>query len=258
MDLFTLYLPTDKPVPIVANLPHSGLFIPQDISAQFSQEYLPNQDWHLDKLYDFLPELGITVLQANYSRYVIDLNRQVSEPLAGNFWSSVVPVQTAFNQQIYINNPRLEDIKNRLHEYYIPYHEKLQTLLKEKVIEFGKVYLLDLHSFGGLIDDQICLGNLKGNSCSELLISTVEKTFLAQGYQLVRNKIFTGGYITRHYSQLPGVEVLQIETRYQVYLDENQLDKPQIPDWNVPQFYQAKSKIRDIFIKIVGQLSNRI
>ncbi|MBD2365000.1 N-formylglutamate amidohydrolase [Anabaena minutissima FACHB-250] len=254
MDLFTIKTPISKPVPVVANLPHSGLAIPQEITTLLFQAYLPNQDWHLDKLYDFLPQLGVTVMQANYSRYVVDLNREKKEPLAGNFWSSVVPLQTGFGQPIYKNNPRVEDIQNRIQNYYLPYHQKLETLLKEKVKEFGKVYLLDLHSFGGLIDDQICLGNLNGKSCGNFLISTVEDSFVFQGYQVVINKIFTGGYITRYYSQITGVEALQIEVRYHVYLDKSQLDQPQLPDWNISQFYQAKDKFRDIFDKLLNKL----
>ncbi|HIK04506.1 MAG TPA: N-formylglutamate amidohydrolase [Trichormus sp. M33_DOE_039] len=254
MDLFTVNIPISQPVPVVANLPHSGLTIPENIATLLAQEYLPNQDWHLDKLYDFLPQLGVTVLQANYSRYVVDLNREVKEPLAGNFWSSVIPLETGFAQPIYTNNPSLENIKNRIQKYYFPYHHKLETILKEKIQEFGKVYLLDLHSFGGVIDDQICLGNLNGKSCSQFLTLKVEEAFACQGYQVVRNKIFTGGYITRNYSQIPGVEALQIEVRYHVYLDDSQLDKPQLPDWNLTNFYQAKDKFIDIFTKIVKEV----
>ncbi len=71
MELFTIYKPTIKTVPLIANLPHSGMFVPQDIAVNFTPEHLqslPNTYWHLDKLYNFLPNLGITVMQANYSR----------------------------------------------------------------------------------------------------------------------------------------------------------------------------------------------
>jgi N-formylglutamate deformylase len=259
MQLFTVHLPTTKAVPLVANLPHSGMFIPEDITAQFVTEHidsLPNTDWYLDKLYDFLPHLGITVLQANYSRYVVDLNRELKEPIAGNFWKAVIPLQTAFAKPIYIVNPSQEQLQERIEKFYIPYHNQLSALLQEKVQEFGKVYLLDLHSFFGLITDQICLGNINGKSCSEFVISSVEKMFTKFGYQVVRNKIFNGGYITRHYSQIPGVETLQIEVRYSVYLKENELDKSQPPNWYVPEFYAAKNKFLDIFAKIVHQLSS--
>lgn len=257
MELFTIHTPNVLSIPLIANIPHSGIFIPKDIAAQFTPQHLsslPNTDWHLDKLYDFLQSLGITVLLANYSRYVVDLNRQIQLPISGNFWTSVIPLSTAFPQSIYTQKPTKEEIQQRIQDFYIPYHTKLKTLLCEQVSKFGKVYLLDLHSFFGPITDQICLGNVNGKSCSEFLISSVEQSFVNLGLQVVKNKTFTGGYITRQYSQIPGVEVLQIEVRYHVYLDENQLEQPHPPDCHVPHFYQARSKFKDIFAEIVNTM----
>lgn len=257
MELFTIHTPLIQPVPIIANLPHSGLFVPDDIGSIMSPQHLaslPNSDWHLDKLYDFLPSLGVTVMQANYNRYVVDLNREVKEPISGNFWFSAIPLQTAFGQPIYTTNPEPQTINERIDKFHLPYHRQLRKLIDEKINEFGKVYLLDLHSFGGLIDDQVCLGNLKGKSCSEALISCVEKSFTNQGYQVVKNKVFNGGYITRYYSEIPNVEVLQIEVRYQVYLDDSQIDKPFIPDWNAHKFHLAKIKFQRVFAGIVNHV----
>ncbi len=257
MQLFNLYQPTVKGLPLIANIPHSGLFVPEDIAAQFTNEHLnslPNSDWHLDKLYDFLPNLGITVLQATHNRYVVDLNRQVKEPFFGYFWSSVIPENTAFNKNIYINKPSQEQIKQRIEKYYLPYHHQLKSLIEEKIEEFGFVYLLDLHSFCGLIDDDVCLGNLNNQTCSDLLISTVDKCFASQGLQVVRNKKFTGGYITRHYGEMPNVESLQIEVRYHVYLQENQIDRLEPPSYKVIEFEAAKNKFYDIFHMIVNKL----
>jgi len=257
MQLFNLYQPTVKPLPIVANIPHSGLFVPEDIAAQFTTEHLsslPYSDWHLDKLYDFLPSLGITVLQATHNRYVVDLNRQNKNPLFGSFWSSVIPENTAFKQDIYQKKPNQEEIEKRLEKYYLPYHHQLKLLLEEKIAEFGKVYLLDLHSFCGLINDDVCLGNVNNQTCSDLLISTVDKCFTSQNLQVVRNKTFVGGYITRHYGEMPDVESLQIEVRYHIYLQENQIDKPEPPSYEVIEFEAAKNKFNDIFKMIVGKL----
>ena len=257
MQLFNIYRPKTKALPIVANIPHSGLFVPDDIAAQFTTEHLnslPNSDWYLDRLYDFLPSLGITLLQATHNRYVVDLNRQAKEPLFGNFWSAMIPETTAFNKSIYQHQPSESDINKRIEKYYLPYHFQLKSLLQEKIEEFGQVYLLDLHSFLGLINDDVCLGNVNNQTCSELLISAVEKSFVSQGLQVVRNKTFTGGYITRHYGQIPNVESLQIEVRYHVYLKENQLDKLEPPSCDVVEFEIAKKKFNYIFNKIVDEL----
>jgi N-formylglutamate deformylase len=254
---FFLYLPTVEAIPIIANLPHSGLLVPADMTDQLEtahRHFLPNQDWHLDKLYDFLPNLGITVLQAIYSRYVVDLNRSPNEPLFGNFWQSAIAEKTAFNAALYQTPPDQQQIQQRMERYYYPYHHQLQGLLNEYGDRFGKVYLLDLHSFLGLIEDEICLGNANGNSCSEPFITAVENAFCAKGYQVVRNKVFSGGYITRHYGQLPQVEALQVEVRYPVYLDEKQLNDASVPNWQVSEFDRAKQNFEAVFRQIIDAL----
>jgi N-formylglutamate deformylase len=257
MQLFTIHTPSVQAIPIIANLPHSGLYIPNDIATMMTVSHLqslPNSDWHLDKLYDFLPSLGITVMQANYSRYVVDLNRQAKEPLSGSFWSAVVPLQTAFGQPIYHTTLSPYQVQERVDKYYTPYHNRLNQLIEAKVSEFGKVYLLDLHSFGGLIDDQVCLGNVNGKTCSENFISGAELAFIRQEYQVAKNKTFTGGYITKNYSRNKSVETLQIEIRYQIYLSEQDIDKPVIPQWDVTKFYMAKEKLRQVFIDITHHM----
>lgn len=257
MTPFLLHLPITQAIPVIASLPHSGLLVPKDIADNLEspyQHYLPNQDWHLDKLYDFLPSLGITVLQAIYSRYVVDLNRSLREPLFGNFWRSVIAEKTAFNSSLYQTPPSEQDIEQRVEQYYRSYHQQLQTLLNGYIDQFGKVYLLDLHSFFGVIEDEICLGNRNGRTCSDRFITIVEEAFCSKGYQVVQNKVFSGGYITRHYGQMPQVEALQVEVRYPVYLDAKQLNDVSVPDWQVPEFDRAKHQFETVFEQLVETL----
>ncbi len=256
-DIFKIYQPQGKELPVVADIPHSGMFIPPEISVQLAAEHLQsltNTDWYLDKLYDFLPSFGSTVMQATHSRYVVDLNRQLAESNFGSFWTSVVPEKTAFNRDIYLKKPNKEQIQQRIEKYYLSYHKNLNTLLQQKLERFGRVYLLDLHSFFGPITADVCLGNVNNQSCSQSFISAVENSFSQYDYQVVRNQVFNGGYITRHYSQIPNVETLQIEVRYHVYLQENQLDLPQPPSWDVAQFHRAKIKFYEIFDEIFAEL----
>lgn len=282
-DLFTLILPAEAAkaklsIPIIANLPHSGLGVPPDIAQQFTQQHLnalPNSDWHLQPLYSFLPSLGITVLQANYSRYVVDLNRALKLPLFGSFWSAAVPEQTAFKQRIYKEGclPSRAQVRSRIDHYYTPYHQQLTRLLNDAIAQYGKVYLLDLHSFMGLITDDVCLGNANGITCSDALINSVADSFTQSGYGTVKNKVFTGGHITRHYGQQPNVEALQIELHYPIYLPPDQITEASnennkrdtqkkqtpkplpIPSYQGPKFLEAQTKLQDIFSRFIENLS---
>ena len=65
------------------------------------QDFLPNQDWHLEHLYDFLPDIGISTLQATHSRYASDLNRKLNDEPYGSFWKSVIPNQSAYKHPLY-------------------------------------------------------------------------------------------------------------------------------------------------------------
>lgn len=261
MELYHIHRPQGQAVPIVANLPHSGLFVPEEIGAQMLPEHLrslPNSDWHLDRLYAFLPQLGITVLQATYSRYVVDLNREAKAPLFGSFWSAVVPETTAFGQPIYHTRPDQNSVHQRIEAFYRPYHQTLTALLREQIQTFGFVYLLDLHSFLGLIEDQVCLGNQDGRTCSQVFLNGVETAFRDRGYQVVKNKVFKGGYITKHYARMPRVGSLQIEIRYPVYLKAEHLDRPEPPNWNVPEFETAQRNLEGVFAAIVACAKQRI
>ena len=260
-NLFTLRLPKAPALPIVANLPHSGLQVPEHIAKTFTPEHLlalPNSDWHLQPLYQFLPQLGITVLQANYSRYVVDLNRALKPPLFGSFWSAVVPEHTAFKQPIYVKKPSAEEVRSRIATYYTPYHQKLTDLLHQTIAQFGQAYLFDLHSFMGLITEDICLGNADGKTCSEALIQLVNNRFTQQNYQVVNNKVFSGGHLTRHYGQQPNVEALQIELRYTNYLPIDQLEIEQIPTYQSQTFDNAQQKLKTAFQAVVAAMASEL
>ena len=239
----------------MASIPHSGLVVPDEIIGALNpnyQNFLPHQDWHLDKLYDGLPNLGITVLEAVYSRYVVDLNRAAKAPFMGSFWQAAVPRQTAYGKRLYRVLPSQQQVQDRIDQVYRPYYQDLERLLQQTIEQFGHVYLLDLHSFSGPIQDQVCLGNANGTTCSEFLMSTVESAFSSQGYQVARNHVFNGGHITRYYGAMADVESLQVEFRYHNYLNLEQLEQERIPDWDIPEFYQAKQNIQAVFTHLVS------
>lgn len=225
--------------------------------AQLKPEYqafLPNQDWHLEHLYDFLPQLGITTIQATHSRYVADLNRKLTDKPFGDFWSSVIPNQTAFKKPLYHTPLSSEQIKWQIDNYYHNYHAKLLQILNTHIAQYGRVLLLDLHSFGALAHNDVILGNAKGSTCSEALFAKLNSGFQNQNFDVVQNKVFTGGYITRHYATLDKVQTVQIELRYELYLNPDKLDKPCVPEWRGPNFDKTKKNLHALFTDLTEQL----
>jgi len=198
--------------PFVASIPHAGLLVPKGLPDLAK---LPNHDWHIDKLYEFLPSIGVTTLKANYSRYVVDLNRSLTTPIFGSFYKSCIAETDSHGNPIYDKRP--ENLHDRITEYYDPYHRKLNELLYYTVKEFGFAVLLDIHSFAGGVDAEIELGNANGITCIHEIIDMFHGAY-SKHFEVVTNEKYVGGQIIRkHCSER--VQAIQIEHRYDIYLD---------------------------------------
>lgn len=257
MKLYNLFIPTEVKVPLVASLPHSGTYVPPNVQRQFGkdpQPVLAPVDWHLDKLYDFLPELGITVIQATHSRYVVNLNRGLEEPLFGPENTSVVSCENCFKTPLYNGEVDIGEIDRRIKKYYLTYHNRLKEIINKLIREYGKAYLLDLHSFYFGPAENVCLGNVNETTCSELLIGSFEKALKKYDFSVVRNEKWLGGYITRYYGSMDNVEALQIELRFPAYLDRESFEEEEITEWDSDKFRNARKRMRKVFSDVLSEL----
>ncbi len=255
--LYNLSVPPKDRIPLIASLPHSGSYVPTEVYQQFNADPLPALmpvDWHLDRLYDFLPELGITVIQATHSRYVVNLNRALTEPLFGPENACAVPDMTCFRKPLYDREPTPYQVQQRIDEYYIPYHRELVDIVQALIQEFGYVYLLDLHSYYRGPEVDICLGDVNGVTCSEVLTGSFENSYRHHGFDVVRNELWVGGHITRHYGSMDNVEALQIELRFPSYLEGGTFEEEEVPGYDSDKFRETSGKIRRVFRSVVDDL----
>ena len=251
---YHLRIPNRILYPIIATLPHSGVSVPADIEEHFKypRPTLANMDWHLDKLYDFLPDLGITVLQATQSRYVIDVNRALKAPLYGSYKTCVVYEENTFGTALYDVAPTPAEISERIDGYYHPFHDRLTHLLEETIQRAGKAYLFDLHSFFIQTASDICLGNQRNRTSSRDLLEAVEGAFQANDFTVAKNEVLRGGYITQHYGNKQTVESLQIELRYPVYLNKEDWGEEEADEWELSRFREAQARLRQVFTDVVA------
>ena len=87
--------------PLLVSMPHSGLQLTPSVANTLIPEALalPDTDWHIPQLYDFLESMGVSVIKANYSRYVIDLNRpEDDKPLYAGKTTGLFP-HILFNEK---------------------------------------------------------------------------------------------------------------------------------------------------------------
>jgi N-formylglutamate amidohydrolase len=259
MEPVTICKATGNLKPIVASLPHSGCWIPDDIAKiclRRHLETLRNTDWHLPHLYDFLPSLGITAVQANFSRYVIDPNRALSTPLFGPYQHCAIYETNTWGEPIYRERPSERILKERINALYLRYHDVLKQTLDAVRTRFGYVYLLDLHSFLGPLQSDICLGDGGGRTQSGTLLNATQCAFTGKNYDVAVNKTFSGGFITKHYACPPATETLQIEIRYSTYLKASELDLDTPPSQDVREIEVAKGRMKSVFIDLLKHLKS--
>ena len=257
MKLYNLSIPEKARVPVVASLPHSGTYVPRSIRKQFKRGFgqiISPVDWYLESLYDFLPELGIPVIQATYSRYVVNLNRNLEPPLFGREGSCAVSEATCFRKPLYDREPTQAEAEKRVEKYYLPYHRRLTQILKKTIKDFGRVYLLDLHGYYRGPEVDVCLGNVNETTCSERLIGGFEKALKEQDFRVVRNELWIGGYITRHYAGMDNVEALQVELRFPAYLEEENFEEDEVPERDSDKFRNARVRMRQVFSDVIREL----
>jgi N-formylglutamate deformylase len=221
--------------PLLVSMPHTGTHIPDALARRMTEVALtvPDTDWHMELLYDFLDALGASVLVATHSRYVVDLNRPPDNAnlYPGQDTTGLCPVDTFYRQPIYAPGqaPDESEIAERVAQYWNPYHAKLAEALAELKTRHGHALLWDAHSifsvvprfFEGTLPD-FNLGTAEGRSCAagvgEALLAIAER---APGYRAVLNGRFKGGYITRRYGRpAEGVHAFQLELSEATYMEE--------------------------------------
>jgi N-formylglutamate deformylase len=242
--------PTAPAVPVVASIPHGGEAIPPEVRALLavSADELPNHDWHLPLLYDFLPTLGVTVVEATASRYVADVNRDPAVPF-GQWKSAVVPDTTTRGVALYTERPHDAELQRRIETVHTPYHVALRAALGR----WPRALLLDLHAFGGPPVGDVVLGDSHGTTASDETTALVEIAFATAGFAVVRNTPYAGGWITRSYAS-EIVEALQVELNYRCYCDPSEVDVLVRPRPG-PHLDAARARLRPVFERLVGELA---
>nr|WP_262690332.1 N-formylglutamate deformylase [Kordiimonas aestuarii] len=221
--------------PLIVSMPHSGEalgpFAPRMTDAAHR---IADTDWHLPRLYAFLGDMGATVLSANYSRYVIDLNRDPSGKslYPGQNVTELCPTTTFAEEPIYRQGetPGVADVSERTKTYWHPYHTALTAEIERVKAEHGYALLWDAHSirshvprfFEGCLPD-FNLGTNEGASCDAGLAQQVYTAAKgAESFTSVLNGRFKGGYITRRYGNpAEDVHAIQLELAQITYMDES-------------------------------------
>ena len=220
-------------LPLLISVPHDGRELPGDMQARMTDAGLsiPDTDWHVAKLYEFAVDMGANILVANYSRYVVDLNRSADDAALypGQVATGLCPLQTFAGESIYSSGSVDESEKaQRIEKYWQPYHTHIHDTLDALREKHGFALLWDAHSIPSVVPrlfdgelPELNLGSNHGGSCVQSIEEAVAAVATASSHSTAINGRFKGGYITRHYGDPEnGIHALQLEIAQRAYMDE--------------------------------------
>ncbi len=238
--------------PVVVEIPHASVHIPKGLQSelQYSERDLrADSDAYVDELFTNVYQLGASVLIAEDSRYIVDLNRTEDDIDALSVPSvardrcahgSAVPCDHAPRGVIWRENSKgirvltapltLQQYQHRMDQYYLPYHRSLQQRLQLLQEQFGYVLLLCAHSMpsfgrgpdGGRVRRADVVPGTRGQSTAHPgLIALVDQHFRNAGLSVRHDDPYRGGATTIRWGRpVDGFHAVQIELSRSLYMDE--------------------------------------
>ena len=235
MSLFSL---SEGTAPFIFSVPHAGTDVPERIAARLTDaaQKLPDTDWHVHDLYDFAGAIGASMLKANVSRYVIDLNRPPDDEslYPGQATTGLCPPIQFDGTPIYRDGGIVskDEVAERRATYWQPYHDALAEEIARVKAKHGYALLYDCHSIASLVPrlfegrlPDLNFGTANGTSCAPAIETAIAKVMAASPFSHVVNGRFVGGYITRHYGRpQDNVHAVQMEKGQDCHLSRGSTD----------------------------------
>jgi N-formylglutamate amidohydrolase len=242
---FWIARPPRQSVPFIFASPHSGSVYPASFIAKSRLSPLAlrrSEDAFVDELFCGAVALGAPLIAARFPRAFLDANRAADE-LDRNMFEGelsvevdapssrvaaglgVIPRIVRDGAEIYRGKLAAMEVEERLSRLYHPYHRALGALVEETRAQFGIAIVIDCHSMpsAAAVPD-IVLGDRYGASSTPALTRHADMCFQLQGFRVVRNTPYAGGYTTLlHGRRERDIHALQVEINRTLYLDEDRI-----------------------------------
>ncbi len=224
-------------VPLLVSMPHSGLNLTPEVEQGLTDaaRKLPDTDWFIPELYECVKDLGVSVISANYSRYVVDLNRPSDDkPLYTTKTTGLFPEILFDSTPVFIEGqaPTQADHDRYIQQIWQPYHSTIEQELTRLKEIHGYAVLFDAHSIAAQVPmlfegtlPEFNWGTNQGESCSSVIVDAVMDA-LTDNYNQVLNGRFKGGFITRGFGNpSENIHAIQLEMSQDTYLNNEALAK---------------------------------
>ncbi len=254
---YRLVLPRGRPAPLVVEVPHAGLRIPEPVQRELDcepRDLLRDADAYVDELVSGAHETGATLVVAELSRYVVDLNRDEddvdalsvpelatspcrhgSRGLCNHCPRGVIWRESTEGRKVLRAPLDLQGYQRRLDLYYRPYHRALEQRLRELRAIFGYVILLSAHSMpaygrgpdGTRVRRADVVPGTRGQTTAHpSLIALVDAHFRAAGLSVRHDDPYRGGATTGRWGRVrEGFHAIQVELSRALYMDETSLHR---------------------------------
>jgi N-formylglutamate deformylase len=225
-------------VPILANVPHSSVVIPEDIRSSLlldegdlKEELLCMTDWYVDELFACIHEMDGVVVRFNISRLVLDPERFLEDDkeVMSSRGMGVIYFKTSKGRDLRraLSGHEREDLIGR---FYLPYHKAIEQEVTSILDDFGKCLIIDCHSFSSRplphessrdpARPDICLG-IDPYHTPAKVTRIMESTFRKAGLTTKQNTPFEGTYVPFKYlGNDSRVSSIMIEINRKSYMDE--------------------------------------
>lgn len=254
MTLPVRYLPGYTP--LVLDSPHSGTNYPVDFGFSCELSVLRRaEDTHVEKLYDFAPDLGAHWIEASFPRSYLDANRDVSEldvSMLDGAWPHTVATDPALLSKVrlgkglvwrvtddgvplYARALSVAEVEKRISECWQPYHAAVAQAIEAAHAAHGYSLHINCHSmpsvaashateFPGQAHADFVVGNRDHSTSSQALAEAVCAFLGERGHEVSLNHPYKGVELVRRYSDpARHRHSLQLEINRKLYMDEQTL-----------------------------------
>ncbi len=243
---FVVRAPSGAPeTAVVVEIPHAGLFVDAPTMAFTvapARSVGRDADLYVDEVFSAAHTLGATVLVAQWSRYVVDLNRAATDydglsvegGGAENRPRGLVWRLSTEGDPVLARRLSRPELERRMRTLYEPYHQRLAELLADKRARFGHAILLCAHSMPstgrrGHVDvgrgrADVVPGTRGRTTAGSAVIDVVDRAARDAGMTVTHDDPYQGGFSTGYYGKPDaGVHAVQIELARRLYMDEDAL-----------------------------------
>jgi N-formylglutamate deformylase len=238
--------------PLVFDSPHSGTQYPPDF--RFSCDFAllrTAEDTHVEKLYDFVPSLGIAWVEALFPRSYLDANRsdrEIDVEMFDGPWPGATPDAAMLDKvrlgkgliwkytddgvPLYDRKLAVEEVQRRIDQCWRPYYQAVAAAIDAAHARHGYSLHVNCHSMPaiaashatdhpGIAHADFVVGDREGTTADPRLGARVADFLRERGYKVEINFPYKGVELVRRFGDpARHRHSLQLEVNRKLYMDE--------------------------------------